>query len=177
MPPLKASAPVEWRVFVGRGAASGATAGWVIEETLWYDRLTLKVLMGSIRWRQVFDTFTAAARRRDNKTDSKISATETLSTVSVASPSSGAHVAVALAPAKLTIGQELGYYQIVSTLGAGGMGEVYRAHDRNLGRDIAIKTLRITKAHRSEAVARLRREARMLASLNHPHIASIYGLE
>ena len=57
------------------------------------------------------------------------------------------------------------------------MGEVYRAHDTKLGRDVAIKTLPYKFARDRERVARFRREARTLASLNHPHIAAIYGLE
>jgi len=57
------------------------------------------------------------------------------------------------------------------------MGEVYRAHDTKLGRDVALKTLPSEFARDRERVARLRREARTLASLNHPHIAAIYGLE
>ncbi len=75
------------------------------------------------------------------------------------------------------LGQQFGPYQIVSPLGAGGMGEVYRAHDRKLGRDVAIKTLPHEFARDAERLSRLRREARTLASLNHPNIAAIYGLE
>ena len=66
---------------------------------------------------------------------------------------------------------------IVSTLGAGGMGEVYRARDSKLGRDVALKLLpEIFTAH-PERLARFQREATVLASLNHPNIAAIYGLE
>ena len=75
------------------------------------------------------------------------------------------------------MGQQLGRYRIVSPLGVGGMGEVYRAHDTKLSRDVAIKTLPYEFARDRERVARFRREARTLASLNHPHIAAIYGLE
>lgn len=75
------------------------------------------------------------------------------------------------------LGRQLGPYRIVSRLGAGGMGEVYRAHDSNLGRDVAIKTLPAEFARNPERLARLRREARALASLSHPNIAAIYGLE
>src|SRR6186713_1683018 len=74
-------------------------------------------------------------------------------------------------------GRQVGPYRIVSPLGAGGMGEVYRAYDGKLGRDVAIKTLPAEFARDPERLARLRREARTLASLNHPNIAAIYGLE
>jgi Tol biopolymer transport system component len=75
------------------------------------------------------------------------------------------------------LGRQFGPYHIVSPLGAGGMGEVYRANDNKLGRDIAIKTLPHEFARDPERLSRLRREARTLASLNHPNIAAIYGLE
>jgi serine/threonine protein kinase len=75
------------------------------------------------------------------------------------------------------LGRKFGPYEIVSLLGAGGMGEVYRAHDSKLGRDVAIKTLPYEFAGDPERLARFRREARTLASLNHPNIAAIYGLE
>jgi serine/threonine protein kinase len=75
------------------------------------------------------------------------------------------------------LGRRLGPYQIVARIGAGGMGEVYRAHDGKLGRDVAIKTLPAEFAHNHDRLIRFRREARMLASLNHPNIAAIYGLQ
>src|SRR5262245_5437302 len=71
----------------------------------------------------------------------------------------------------------LGSYEIVSRLGAGGMGVVYRAHDARLGRDVAIKVLPDALEGDPEQLARFRREARVAASLNHPHIAGIYGFE
>jgi Tol biopolymer transport system component len=75
------------------------------------------------------------------------------------------------------IGRQLGAYQVLSPLGAGGMGEVYRAHDSKLGRDVALKTLPPEFARDPGRLARFRREARTLAALNHPNIAAIYGLE
>ena len=77
----------------------------------------------------------------------------------------------------LTAGVRLGPYEIVSPIGAGGMGEVYRARDTKLGRDVALKVLPASFTNDPERVARFKREAQVLASLNHPHIAQIYGLE
>jgi serine/threonine protein kinase len=74
-------------------------------------------------------------------------------------------------------GTQLGTYEIVAQIGAGGMGEVYQAHDTKLGRDVAIKVLPEAFAHDPERLSRFQREAKMLASLNHPNIATIYGLE
>jgi serine/threonine-protein kinase len=77
----------------------------------------------------------------------------------------------------LAAGSRLGAYEIVSLLGAGGMGEVYRARDTRLNRDVAIKILPDVFAADTDRVARFQREAQVLASLNHPNIAQIYGLE
>ncbi len=74
-------------------------------------------------------------------------------------------------------GTRLGPYEILSAIGAGGMGEVYRAHDTKLARDVAIKVLPANFVNDPERLARFQREARMLAALNHPNIATIYGLE
>jgi len=74
-------------------------------------------------------------------------------------------------------GTRLGAYEIISPLGAGGMGEVYRAHDTKLQRDVALKILPETMARDAQRMARFEREAQVLASLNHPNIAAIYGLE
>src|SRR5262245_60365793 len=76
----------------------------------------------------------------------------------------------------LSAGTRFGAYEIVSSLGAGGMGEVYRARDRKLGRDVAIKILPLAFASDRNRIARFEREARLLASLNHPNIAAIYGV-
>ncbi len=75
------------------------------------------------------------------------------------------------------VGRQLGSHQILSLLGAGGMGEVYRARDSKLRRDVAIKVLPEAFAKDPERLARFRQEARLLASLNHPNIATIHGLE
>jgi Tol biopolymer transport system component len=77
----------------------------------------------------------------------------------------------------LTPGTRLGVYEITAPMGAGGMGEVYRARDTKLDRDVAIKILPEAFAHDAERLARITREAKTLASLNHPNIAGIYGLE
>jgi serine/threonine protein kinase len=75
------------------------------------------------------------------------------------------------------VGKTLGHYQITSQLGKGGMGEVFQAKDQKLGRDVAIKVLPDEFAKDSDRVARFQREAKVLASLNHPNIAAIHGLE
>jgi len=77
----------------------------------------------------------------------------------------------------LVPGARIGQYEIVTLLGAGGMGEVYRARDARLQRDVAIKIVRDLAAGGPDRVARFRREAQVLASLNHPHIGAIYGVE
>ena len=90
--------------------------------------------------------------------------------VTAAPPYNPAHVAIAP-------GVRFGAYEIVALLGAGGMGEVYRATDTRLKRDVAIKVLPEAFAQDSDRLARFQREAELLASLNHPNIAAIYGLE
>src|ERR1700690_3952858 len=77
----------------------------------------------------------------------------------------------------LTPGTKLGPYEIKSSLGAGGMGEVYRATDTKLGRDVALKLLPPEVAHDPERLARFQREAKSLAQLDHPNIVTIYSVE
>jgi len=80
-------------------------------------------------------------------------------------------------PEPTLTGQRLGVYEILDLLGVGGMGEVYRARDTKLGRDVAVKVLPRLLSSEPERLARFEREARLLASLNHPNIAAIYGFE
>src|SRR5216117_981509 len=77
----------------------------------------------------------------------------------------------------IMIGTKLAHYEITSHLGTGGMGEVYQATDSKLGRSVAIKLLPEAFTHDQDRAARFEREARVLASLNHPNIAAIYGVE
>ena len=77
----------------------------------------------------------------------------------------------------LTSGMRIGPYEITGALGAGGMGEVYRARDTRLKRGVALKILPEAFASDPERLARFQREAEVLASLNHPNIAAIHGLE
>src|SRR5215831_18212902 len=78
---------------------------------------------------------------------------------------------------RLPSGFRFGFYEIKALLGVGGMGEVYRACDTKLKRDVALKVLPATFAHDPGRMARFQREAEMLAALNHPNIAHIYGIE
>src|SRR5207245_3772203 len=73
--------------------------------------------------------------------------------------------------------QIIAHYRVTGKIGSGGMGEVYRAHDSKLGRDVAIKVLPESFAQDPDRMARFTREAQVLASLNHPNIAAIYGIE
>src|SRR6188508_3584452 len=77
----------------------------------------------------------------------------------------------------LSLGTRLGPYEVTAQIGAGGMGEVYRATDTNLARHVAIKVLPEAVAADADRLARFDREAKTLAALNHPNIAAIYGLE
>src|SRR5438046_2580208 len=77
----------------------------------------------------------------------------------------------------LTSGSRFGSYEIVAPLGQGGMGEVYRARDSKLGREVALKILPDRFTNDPDRLSRLEREARSLAALDHPHVAGIYGIE
>jgi serine/threonine protein kinase len=77
----------------------------------------------------------------------------------------------------LRTGARIGPYEVVARVGAGGMGEVYRARDTKLGRDVALKVLPDVFARDPDRLARFAREAQVLASLNHPNIATAHGLE
>ena len=94
-------------------------------------------------------------------------------------PSAGLSASAILDPASRALdpGDSLGSYEVLEFVGAGGMGEVYRARDANLNRDVALKVLPEAFASDSDRLARFKREAHILASLNHPNIAAIYGLE
>src|SRR5437879_9458338 len=77
----------------------------------------------------------------------------------------------------ITIGTQLGFHEITALLGVGGMGEVYRARDTKLKREVAVKILPDEFSRDADRLSRFQREAEVLASLNHPNIASIYGVE
>ena len=77
----------------------------------------------------------------------------------------------------LSPGIRLGVYEVTAQIGAGGMGEVYRARDTKLDREVALKVVAESFTHDPERLARFHREAQLLAALNHPHIATIHGLE
>src|SRR5215510_286580 len=77
----------------------------------------------------------------------------------------------------VAIGTSIAHYHVLAQLGSGGMGNVYRAHDSKLNRDVAIKVLRGSWSTDEDRLVRFRREAQLLASLNHPNIGQIHGLE
>ena len=77
----------------------------------------------------------------------------------------------------LSAGRKLAHYEIVEPIGKGGMGEVYRARDGKLGRDVAVKVLPEEFSRDRERLDRFQREARLLAQLNHSNVATLYGLE
>jgi serine/threonine protein kinase len=103
--------------------------------------------------------------------ESHCGVTRYVSALAVASP------IIAVTAVPLTAGTRLGPYEIAAQIGVGGMGEVYRATDTNLKRQVAIKVLPEAVAADAERLVRFQREAEVLASLNHPNIAIIHGLE
>ena len=148
------------------------------------------------RWKRVEELYHAARTRPSGERlaflDAQCSDDESLrrdveSLLNEPSPEPGFLSEAAFAGAARTVfdeaaaiamtGRTLGGYQLQALLGAGGMGEVYRARDSKLGRDVAIKILPRTVTTDSSRLARFEREARMLAALNHPNICAIYGLE
>ncbi len=143
--------------------------------------------MTSERWQQISEAFHTALGREAAPREAFISE------VSVADPGLAREVESLLAAYRnaghfgstpfvapeslLRPGSLVGPYTVACLIGAGGMGEVYRAHDPRLGRDVALKLLPSQFTDHPERLAAFEREARLLASLNHPHIGSLYGLE
>ena len=80
-------------------------------------------------------------------------------------------------PMSLTVGSRFGHYEVIAPLGKGGMGEVYRALDTKLRREVALKVMPAALSGDPERLARFEREAQVLASLNNPNIAAVYGVE
>jgi serine/threonine protein kinase len=146
------------------------------------------------RWRRVEELYHAALTRRESDRPAFLAEAREDGTLrhevelllaqqaSAAALLDGSTVAVAapmvgdMASSALT-GRRLGAYQVQARIGAGGMGEVYRARDTKLGRDVAIKILPSQFTSDPDRLGRFEREAHVLASLNHPHIGAIYGLE
>ena len=147
------------------------------------------------RWQQIEQLFHAALEREPNQRaaflrdacagdDSLLQEVQSLLTQETAAdrllevPALDAAANMFSKPqAQSFVGRQVGSYQVISLLGVGGMGEVYEARDTKLGRTVAIKVLPAEFIHDPERLARFQREAKMLASLNHPNIATIFGLE
>ena len=159
-----------------------------------------KGLMTSERWRQIEQIYDAALQHasgeRDRFLDAACRGDETLrrevERLIFANEQAGDFLgspAWEAAPSGLVatmmtndrdmslVGRQIGRYEIIAPLGRGGMGDVYRAHDSTLNREVAVKVLPDLFAHDADRVARFKREAHVLASLNHPNIAAIHGFE
>src|SRR3954467_15949366 len=140
------------------------------------------------QWRRITDVF-HLARARDDAARIAVLAeccaddavlraeVEDLLAADRAAGEFGVSPLVAVDAVRLEAGSRLGQYEIVAFLAAGGMGEVYRARDIRLGRDVALKVLPDLLAHDAERLTRFKREAVVLAALNHPHVATLYGIE
>src|SRR4051812_10404296 len=140
------------------------------------------------RWRRITDVFHLARARDDAARiavlgeccadDAVLRAeVEDLLAADRAAGEFGVAPLVPVDAVRLEAGSRLGQYEIVAFLAAGGMGEVYRARDIRLGRDVALKVLPDLLAHDAERLTRFKREAVVLAALNHPHVATLYGIE
>jgi serine/threonine protein kinase len=135
------------------------------------------------RWRQVTDVFHAAlawdsstrASYLDRACAGDRALREEIDAMLAAHQVPGA--ASLTARPRLASGTMIGAFRVAALIGAGGIGEVYRARDTKLGRDVAIKVLPEAFTSDPEHLARFEREARVLAALNHPHVAAIYGFE
>jgi eukaryotic-like serine/threonine-protein kinase len=143
--------PAERSAFLAAAVAGDRTLGRDVEALLAADHAALPL---SEQWPMASESLLAGLRLASNANDPGGSS-----------------------PPGLTAGNRLGKYDVVAALGAGGMGEVYRARDARLGRDVAIKILPHAFTLDPDRLARFEREARMLAALNHPHIGGIYGIE
>ena len=134
------------------------------------------------RWRQITDIFHAARTRDSAERDAFVASRcgddralrREVEAMLAAQRRAGRFGEI---PGTLTSGDRLGPYEILSFLGVGGMGQVYRARDTKLHRDVAVKVLLPDVADDPDRIARFAREARVLASLNHPNIAQVYGFE
>jgi len=133
------------------------------------DVLHSAMQLGRAEWPGFLDRACASDNSLRREVESLLSSTDEMRSSFLRSP---LHTAPALVP-----GERLGSYEIISLLGAGGMGEVYRARDSRLGRDVALKVLPPEMAADTGRLKRFQREARAVATLNHPHIVTIHSVE